>query len=283
MRFLIILCGFLLLVGALSTSDANQQQDPTVDLYHLLNVTPSATTSEIKAAYRRQALLTHPDKQKQHGDQAVEEFRKVVQALEILTDDRARRRYDKQQKQQQQQQQRSRIRHDPPRHDPRHSCETPPSKPQTRTQRIHDAMSRVLSVTSMKQLRSIIHHQNNLLEQHLLVCFVTHGALDRLSQRMAYPYPFAGMSEDGGWESLLLTTKVRYTNENDVTRQFRIPKGSALVEPIFVLGRQGEHSLLGGAGDWPRLQTNDSRVFQEWVWHQLGRDGRGKWNNETSK
>lgn len=61
-----------------------------MDFYAILGVASSASASEIRAAYRRRALQTHPDK----GGR-VEEFRGVLEAFEVLSSTRARDKYDK--------------------------------------------------------------------------------------------------------------------------------------------------------------------------------------------
>jgi len=62
------------------------------NLYALLGVTLDATASEIRAAYRKLALVTHPDKP--GGDTAT--FQRVVAAFEVLSDAASRQRYDSQ-------------------------------------------------------------------------------------------------------------------------------------------------------------------------------------------
>lgn len=57
--------------------------------YHILGVTAAADDAQIAAAYRKLALLAHPDK---GGDP--EEFRKLVEAKDILLDPQRRRAYD---------------------------------------------------------------------------------------------------------------------------------------------------------------------------------------------
>eukprot|EP00929_Paragymnodinium_shiwhaense_P074100 TRINITY_DN37906_c0_g1_i1.p1 TRINITY_DN37906_c0_g1~~TRINITY_DN37906_c0_g1_i1.p1 ORF type:complete len:722 (+),score=168.33 TRINITY_DN37906_c0_g1_i1:109-2166(+) len=57
--------------------------------YDLLGLSPSASSCEVRSAYRRQALKTHPDK----GGSA-EQFRQVLLAFETLSSSRGRAKYD---------------------------------------------------------------------------------------------------------------------------------------------------------------------------------------------
>ena len=66
-----------------------------IDLYEVLNVTKSASKAEIKKAYHKAALTSHPDKVP--DDQRAEaeiKFKSVSQAYEILSDDDKRNVYD---------------------------------------------------------------------------------------------------------------------------------------------------------------------------------------------
>ncbi|XP_063385134.1 dnaJ homolog subfamily C member 17 [Cydia fagiglandana] len=65
-----------------------------VDLYAILDLTISATETEIKKAYRKKALQCHPDKNPD-DPKAAEAFHELSRALEILTDAAARSAYDK--------------------------------------------------------------------------------------------------------------------------------------------------------------------------------------------
>lgn len=62
------------------------------DLYVLLGVTPSASTDEIREAYRKLAFQWHPDRCSQPG--AGEMFDRINKAHAILRDPPSRRRYD---------------------------------------------------------------------------------------------------------------------------------------------------------------------------------------------
>ncbi|XP_017883133.1 dnaJ homolog subfamily C member 17 isoform X4 [Ceratina calcarata] len=65
-----------------------------IDLYELIGVEQSASTQEIKKAYRKKALSCHPDKNP-NNPRANELFHELSHALEILTDTSARAAYDK--------------------------------------------------------------------------------------------------------------------------------------------------------------------------------------------
>ncbi|KAK8723464.1 hypothetical protein OTU49_011723 [Cherax quadricarinatus] len=62
------------------------------NFYELLGVTQDAPLSEIKKAYRRLSLLTHPDKN--DSPDAEEKFRQLVSVYEILRDEEQRAHYD---------------------------------------------------------------------------------------------------------------------------------------------------------------------------------------------
>jgi len=59
------------------------------DYYDILGVSKSASSDEIKKAYRKKALEHHPDR---GGDQA--EFKKINEAYQILSDPQKRTQYD---------------------------------------------------------------------------------------------------------------------------------------------------------------------------------------------
>ncbi|KAK7195541.1 DNAj-like protein [Novymonas esmeraldas] len=68
-------------------------EDMLIDWYEVLKLEhqDGATEEQIKAAYRRRCLETHPDKQQNHSDEL---FKQVQRAFDILGDPDARQTYD---------------------------------------------------------------------------------------------------------------------------------------------------------------------------------------------
>ncbi|CAH1708292.1 dnaJ homolog subfamily B member 14-like [Aphis gossypii] len=62
------------------------------DFYDVLNIKKDATDTEIKKAYKKLALVLHPDKN--HAPGAAEAFKTVGNAVATLTDAEKRKRYD---------------------------------------------------------------------------------------------------------------------------------------------------------------------------------------------
>jgi hypothetical protein len=92
-RTLFLLFCFLLLL-AFSCHAA----PPSEDLYEILGVSSDASNAEIKRAYKKKALINHPDKQAsaspQAAKRAADKMQKINQAYETLSDTNKRKLYD---------------------------------------------------------------------------------------------------------------------------------------------------------------------------------------------
>ena len=76
------------LAAAADTKDCTGNRD----YYKILQVDPKADSSMIKKQYRKIALNVHPDKN--HSIGAAEAFKMVIEAFEVLSDQRKRELYD---------------------------------------------------------------------------------------------------------------------------------------------------------------------------------------------
>ncbi|XP_032678470.1 dnaJ homolog subfamily B member 6-like isoform X2 [Odontomachus brunneus] len=65
-----------------------------VDYYKVLEVQRTATSSDIKKAYRKLALKWHPDKNPDNLEEANRKFKEISEAYEVLSDEKKRRVYD---------------------------------------------------------------------------------------------------------------------------------------------------------------------------------------------
>lgn len=71
--------------------DAKDQGKPKT-LYQILTVKQDATADDLKQAYRRLVMQTHPDRNKEPD--AREQFEQIQAAYEVLRDDQKRKRYN---------------------------------------------------------------------------------------------------------------------------------------------------------------------------------------------
>lgn len=71
----------------------------SVDLYQVLHLTDKATSDEVKKAYRRLALIYHPDKHASATDEAKADvsvkFQQIGFAYAVLSDEKRKEKYDK--------------------------------------------------------------------------------------------------------------------------------------------------------------------------------------------
>jgi len=65
------------------------------DYYKILDIPRTATSSEIKKAYRKQALLWHPDKNPDNKEGAEKRFKQIAEAYEVLSDKDKKSTYDR--------------------------------------------------------------------------------------------------------------------------------------------------------------------------------------------
>lgn len=65
-----------------------------VDYYKELGLHRYATSNDIRTAYKRLALIWHPDRNK--AKDAEEKFKKIKHAYDVLIDENQRRDYDRQ-------------------------------------------------------------------------------------------------------------------------------------------------------------------------------------------
>lgn len=63
------------------------------DYYKILGITKDSNQIQIRKAFRELALQYHPDKNK-NSEESKERFMEIVQAYEVLSDMKARERYD---------------------------------------------------------------------------------------------------------------------------------------------------------------------------------------------
>ena len=70
-----------------------EEEEEEVDLYERLELEPEATTREIKRKYREMSVKYHPDKVG-GGEAAIQKFREITEAYEILSDKEKRVVYD---------------------------------------------------------------------------------------------------------------------------------------------------------------------------------------------
>lgn len=75
-------------MGAQESAAKSEPQGSSIpDFYDLLGVQESATTEDIKKAFRKLALVHHPDKNQDDVEGATKRFAAIQEAYEVLSDD----------------------------------------------------------------------------------------------------------------------------------------------------------------------------------------------------
>lgn len=242
--------------------------DPS--LYEILGVSRTATTKEIKKAYRKKALDTHPDKNKGiPPEEAAKDFHSVVHAFEILSDDDSRRRYDRTGRSDNSAGGRSDGGGGFRRGFGNFHFRSWQHQKLKDKFEVKEAQSRVMHIVSLSQLETVILDDDGLAERNLLLCFVVPGKVEEVANdEIVFPYPFAAMSSQGiWWEDLLQTGLVRYHRENDLSRFFGVPHGDDLRKsgkPVVVFVRRGEP-----LSKFASFASADQQEMESWVWKQL--------------
>ena len=255
------------------------------NLYAVLGIARTASTREIKRAYRRKAKDFHPDKHPDatEADKAKfqERFTEVVTAFETLSDDRARRIYDQTgrtpsqqevaRQEQQRQWQRQQRRFFMPRH-------------------VRWAQQMVMNIRSRAHLDAVALEDEPTradgrrgLDRYMLLAFYERGTEceDALNYDVQYPSPFAHSSSDFGtwWDEILLAGKVDMKTASGLVGYYGI-ETSRNCPTIVMFERGGTLE-----NDRWRARTSPSahreeplaylrgvrshQQFEDWVWQQL--------------
>lgn len=82
-----------ILRGLMSSRSFSRAHTNLNDFYNLLNVSRSASQNDIKNAYYKLSMLHHPDRN-QDSEQAINIFREITNAYEVLSNPRTRKLYD---------------------------------------------------------------------------------------------------------------------------------------------------------------------------------------------
>ncbi|CAG8422616.1 unnamed protein product [Penicillium salamii] len=95
-RFLLSAFCCVFVMGQFHSSQASSapEQEKKTDYYELLGLTRAATDEEIKKAYRKKALVLHPDRNYGNVDEATKLFAEIQSAYEVLADPQERAWYD---------------------------------------------------------------------------------------------------------------------------------------------------------------------------------------------
>jgi len=91
-RFLLLALCLLIIFSEGRRGRRNQKAEKGRDFYKILGINKSATTKQIKKAYRQLSKKFHPDKNKDPGAEDI--YKDIVAAYEALNDEEKRKTYD---------------------------------------------------------------------------------------------------------------------------------------------------------------------------------------------
>mmetsp|Transcript_25330 Transcript_25330/g.52964 ORF Transcript_25330/g.52964 Transcript_25330/m.52964 type:complete len:739 (+) Transcript_25330:150-2366(+) len=220
---------------------------PKLDPYKVLGVKRTATDEAIQKAYRQKAKETHPDKNP--SPHANDEFRRVSDAFELLSNPTDRRKYDAQmqrdaqrrRKQHEQERQREQKR----RNQMHREQKEREKKHKAMLEKARGSQSRIMRFSTMEQFESSMlssTKNSKVYETHCLIMFVSNKNAEKMGDEEYYfPYPFAGEGGAGRnnlYEGMLRVAKVRFNAQTDLTRLFRAKSRNNV--PHIVFAKKGD-------------------------------------------
>ncbi|MES1907848.1 MAG: hypothetical protein MHM6MM_000886 [Cercozoa sp. M6MM] len=94
----LLICALLLLLTTLSPASARLKfrgRPKAKDYYDRLGLNKGASAEDLKKAFKSAAREFHPDRNQDRSEEAAEEFKRVVEAYEVLNDEKKRNIYDR--------------------------------------------------------------------------------------------------------------------------------------------------------------------------------------------
>mmetsp|Transcript_14535 Transcript_14535/g.16064 ORF Transcript_14535/g.16064 Transcript_14535/m.16064 type:complete len:105 (-) Transcript_14535:476-790(-) len=83
-----------LTLGAFFYIQLPKNKEPEPDYYAILGISSEATHTQVKKAYRKQAMTWHPDGRHSFEPDQEQKFNQIMRAYEVLSDPEQRELYD---------------------------------------------------------------------------------------------------------------------------------------------------------------------------------------------